>query len=299
MTNYIISARTAQGYEHWKSSSLEERLDIVNRWQQHKDEFQNVKQKVHESGPDGQESGRLSPKGFFQTRHLSFEERKKLHEERLNKRQQEKSKAPSRNQFHGSGGSTSQIASPPHISAETHEEFEHAIKASVASTSRGNPDEDAMIERAIRASVRELQSASSSTLTEQEALDRAIQASIREAGKNISSSSEIVPDSYDAEHDEILQRSLQESLYNTQTSHTDDLEVGSDDDEDIKRAIEDSKTSRPMTEEEIVLEYVKKQSLAEEEHRKAMQGKQKAPTGGADDEDDQLKRAIEESMKAA
>lgn len=54
-----------------------------------------------------------------------------------------------------------------------------------------------------------------------------------------------------------------------------------------------------MTEEEIVLEYVKKQSLAEEEHRKAMQGKQKAPTGGADDEDDQLKRAIEESMKAA
>src|ERR1700722_8084030 len=36
--NYIISARTAQGYEHWKSSTQEERLDIISRWHQYKSE---------------------------------------------------------------------------------------------------------------------------------------------------------------------------------------------------------------------------------------------------------------------
>jgi len=303
VTNYIISARTAQGYEQWKSSKAEERLDIITKWHEHKVELQSTKQKIHESGPDGQGSGRLSPKGFLQTRHLSFEERKKLHEERLMTREHNKSKTTSENVRHQRNASSSQTTLPSHLTTETEDEFEHAIQASVASTSRGDQDEDAMIERAIRASVQELQKASGSTLTEQEALDRAIQASINEAGRNNPSYSSNNFDSFDAEHSAILQRSLRESLNDTEASAAHGTEVDTDDDEDIKRAIEASKSSQPKTEEESVLEYVKKQSIAEEKHRQAMQGTRRAAMEDGDDDDDdddddgELKKAIEESMK--
>ncbi|KAI4869725.1 glycosyltransferase family 1 protein [Hypoxylon rubiginosum] len=79
---------------------------------------------------------------------------------------------------------------------------------------------------------------------------------------------------------------------------------GNDDDEELRRVLEESerahkeemaRASSLKTEEDIVLEYVKKQSLAEEEFRKA-QGKQ---TGGGDDVgDEELRRALEESMQS-
>src|SRR5687768_4316527 len=88
--NYIISARTAQGFEDAKSATAEERRDVLARWKLHKDEYQSEKQKIMEhGGPEGQESGRLTPTGFLQTRHMSFEERKRLHEERKLKREAE------------------------------------------------------------------------------------------------------------------------------------------------------------------------------------------------------------------
>lgn len=86
---------------------------------------------------------------------------------------------------------------------------------------------------------------------------------------------------------------------------------GEDDgeDEDLKRAMEESarahrehlaRASSERTEEEIIMEYVKKQSLAEEEFRrsKANKGKQSAPAdGGQGDDDEDLRRAMEESLK--
>ena len=57
-------------------------------------------------------------------------------------------------------------------------DFEEAIKASVAATSKGNPDEDHMIEQALRASVTELQKASTEG-DEQDAIQRAIQVAAR------------------------------------------------------------------------------------------------------------------------
>lgn len=81
--NYIITARTAQGFEEAQSATPEERLDILHRWTEHKSDYQSMKMAIQEQGgPEGQESGHLTPKGFMQTRHLSFEERKKLHDDR-------------------------------------------------------------------------------------------------------------------------------------------------------------------------------------------------------------------------
>jgi len=318
--NYIISARTAQGYDHWKTSTQEERLDIINRWNEHKSELQSERQRVLEEGPDGQETGHLSPKGFLQTRHLSFEERKKLHEDRQVKREQTKNKtygekttkcpfcrraAPHKHNedHHLDDTETSSLSTTDVDRAE----FEQAIKASVAATSRGNPAEDLMIERAIRASVRELQRPEGSALSEQEALDRAIKTSVAEAASERAlSSNDGTLSPSDPEFTAILEKSLQQSLHDSlqRTGPEKPAQIDPDtEDEEVKRAIEASKIaheehlSRTKTEEEIVMEYVKRQSLVEEEHNKSLQKKQSNTQDGAEDDSD-LKRALEESLKS-
>jgi hypothetical protein len=319
--NYIISARTAQGYEHWKASTQEERLDIISRWNEHKSKLRSERQRVLEEGPEGQETGHLSPRGFLQTRHLSFEERKKLHEDRRIKREEARSKtygehttkcpfcrraAPHKhNEDHPADDA--ETLTTISTAAEDHEEFEQAIKTSVAATSTGNPEEDIMIERAIRASVRELQRHEDSALSEQEALDRAIKASVAEAASERARDPEdgtLSPSDpqFTALLEHSLQASLHDSLHTTDTEKFPQIGPDTDDDEEVKRAIEASKAaheehlSRTKTEEEIVMEYVKRQSLVEEEHKKAMQKKQINMHDGVEDDSD-LKGALEESLK--
>ncbi|KAL5314993.1 hypothetical protein ACEPPN_017643 [Leptodophora sp. 'Broadleaf-Isolate-01'] len=352
--NYMISARTAQGFEDAQSSTPGERLDILTRWRDHKDEYQSEKMKVQETAPEGQESGRLTPKGFMQTRHLSFDERKRLHEERKARREQERKKSEGEPGGHrncpfcrrdtGHSHKPRAVQTTPIVpnpEEDQNAEFEHAIHASVTATSRGNAEEDMMIERAIRASIRELQSAEGSTLTDQEALERAIQASIMSSGRHASA-----PDSIndtqlhqtitmtdeEAEHQAALEKAIQASLaqYKLSGAPAAANDVDTDEDEDIKLAIQMSKDELPAqsdedkmlklalqqshedsakakTEEETVLEYVKKQSLLEEQHKKAKEGKAKEvqPVAAKVDEpmskgdEEALKQAIEESMKGS
>ena len=197
--------------------------------------------------------------------------------------------------------------------------FEEAIRQSVEATSTGNAEEDSMIEKAIRASVVELRQASTEG-NESDALERAIQASLQQANQarshNEPASSSTLP-TRTTEHDEEIEKALRISMQNhdsvndTEQLHLrhdwDDSGVDTDDDENIKLALEHSKlpaTSPPAyddddlqralkqsldhqtredgktaarSEEEIVLDYIKKQSLAEEEHRQAM-----ARTSGPD-----------------
>ncbi|KAK4672869.1 hypothetical protein QC763_106820 [Podospora pseudopauciseta] len=94
-----------------------------------------------------------------------------------------------------------------------------------------------------------------------------------------------------------------------------------DEEEQLRRALEESekefrkdkeKLQRQMTEEEIVLEYVKKQSLQEEEFKRATrqsgsrEGKGKDVSESwevlneySDEDDEDLKRALEESLRMA
>lgn len=354
--NYIIAARSAKGFEDAKTVTAEERQDIIRRWTIHKAEYQSSKQKMMDKGgPEGQEKGCLTPKGFLQTRHLSFEERKKLQKERQAKRRDElrdgqlvrhsrTNTISSMSTMSSTGTSQENIREHmPRASQEdlqqvrqelpaiapqvtgTRAEFEDAIHASVAATSRGIPEEDEMIERAIRASVRELQSGESFALSDQEALDRAIQASITEAARRPSDagSGSIEFTEQDAEQEALLEQAIQRSLMEHQTQPHD-----SDDDEDLKLALERSETDqhftpepeeiddalnlaiqqskeellKEKTEEQIVLEYAMRQSLREAEHRAAVEGKRPAnvvvekekPTT-ADDEAFEL--AMKESLK--
>ena len=371
--NYMISARTAQGFEEYKGSTLQERQDIITRWREHKMEYMNSKQKLQETRrPEGQDTGRLSPRGFLQTRHLTFEERKKLHEERKSKREEDRHKIHSQDghrscpfcsRCHPHTHTPRSLQTSADVSDSPHEvvvddddpnvEFENAIHASVAATTRGNPDEDMMIERAIRASIKELQKAGGNT-SDAAALNRAIQASIAEASRRRSSEDPAhttTIDEEDAEHQMLLEKAIQESLLQYQMpSHIADADADTDDDEAIKEAIEKSKEaptatdvdsdedenikkaiakskeigleedvdtdndedvklaleksksehesalSRAQTEEEIVLEYVKKQSLVEEEHKRKVAGKAKEAGDSAADEE-ALNQAVAESMK--
>lgn len=143
--NYIISARTAGGYEDFRASTPEERQDIVARWNMNRTEFQSPKQNLLNDGPDLTASGHLSPKGFMQTRLLTFDERKKLHAERKAKREAEREKTQSkdghrscpfcrRDEPHTHKPRAVQDPSDPQddIPSQTLDEFEEAIRASVA-----------------------------------------------------------------------------------------------------------------------------------------------------------------------
>ena len=79
-----------------------------------------------------------------------------------------------------------------------------------------------------------------------------------------------------------------------------------DDDEELKRALAESERAHQQemarinslrSEEDIVMEYVKKQSLAEAELQKARAGQNPGDGNSEEDEDEELRRALEESMK--
>lgn len=236
----------------------------------------------------------------MQTRHLSFDERKRLHEDRLMRREQERQKTPEP----GSRCRFCQRSSPhthtehdqhegldtdePGIGVDPHDPgFEEAIKASVAATSRGDPEEDRAIERAIRVSVLELQRRKTTgpVLSEQEALDRAVQASVAEASRNRPNRTD-GETRHDEEYDAALEKSIPDSLLLHPQERTVSTGDGGahEDEEDLRRAIEASKAAheehltKMKTEEDIVLEYIKRQSLLEEEHRNALLETQKGKT---------------------
>ena len=325
--NYIIAARTAQGYEEWKESTPEQRAIIVNGWKGRQEELRRKNQRPSSEakGDGGGQQTRRSLSGdwlssFKETRHLPYEERKKLAEEKQRRKEERR-----KNKDDDKKGATKTKSRCKHCplqheegvdcpfkpmadtSKATNDEFEEAIKKSVMATSKGDPEEDAMIEKALRASVNELKNAKA-TGSNYESYDRAMAAGAAEAsGAGRDSGNE------DAELSEALQRSLREHKAEVALKHEEqdtlDSGFGSDDDEDYKRAAEgsdrlqsridlhdnsakggdpdsDDGLKRAMTEsgkehkskedelakqkmeEEIVLEYVKRQSLLEEEHRK-------------------------------
>jgi UDP:flavonoid glycosyltransferase YjiC (YdhE family) len=300
--NYIIAARTAQGYEEWSGASAEERSDVVRRWQVLetqlrkkrnaddvvKEIFEEARRKRMESLPEG-----------------------------------ERSAGSSNNQ---STGQRAQQAPDPGA-------LEAAIRESIRQTSRGNPEEDAAIERAIRVSMSALARDSGAAKPQDdddEALRKAMAASTQNDGQQQS------------EHDEELERALANSLKEQRRQYDNDHDDDDDNDEDYQRALRESqqaaasnagegsssapaydqghlggttkeqyeqssagkgeKSQQEQDEERIVLDYVKKQSMLEQQHQsgKKGEGSTSAGAGGKqhdDDDDEELRRAMEESLK--
>src|SRR5207237_790650 len=131
------------------------------------------------------------------------------------------------------------------------------IQHSVRATSRGNSAEDRLIERAIRASITELQAARASQADEDEALHRAIRASVAEASKaNSSLDSQSGSEHQSVSGDSALEQSLLESVREQQAARASrgsleqyDSEVDTEDDENFKRAITESRRQPTLDDE--------------------------------------------------
>ncbi|KAI5927322.1 hypothetical protein F4810DRAFT_360708 [Camillea tinctor] len=394
---YIVASRISQGNDDFNNASAEERDDIEARWLQLKDTMkgfyalkQKEKGKSRDVSPSAPQHATVSTEslvggepprtGWRHTRHLSFDERKRL---------QDQKKA--RKQKRGRSGTDSidegsVAASGTDGTRDRDDEFEHAIQTAVNETSTGNAAEDARIEQAIRSSVRVLRTRSTTTsslgslasnastaqdsgyysgygyvpdvkhpypekprlapfspddlenITDEEyqaLIEKAVQLSMVE---NQQGAIRMYDHEEDDEDDEDFKQALKRSQTELSTS-LDDAEYKKaieasqaeheahkdgtqdeeelrkvieasqieqsgqpDEEEELKRAIEESERAHKeelarvnslKSEEDIVMEYVKKQSLAEEEYRKmAAKGKEDDV-----DEEEQLRRALEESMQ--
>lgn len=297
--NYIIAARTAQGYDEWKESSPEQRSVIVKAWKSRQDELHRRDRRQSEEA-EGRSEGkqqRSSPSGnwlssFKQTRHLPFDERKKLAEEKQ-KGREKKRKHKADNQKVGAGKAKNRCKFCPLQHEEgdkcpfapvadsfpgTNAEFEEAIKKSVSATSEGDPREDAMIERALRASVNELKNAPAAG-SNYGAYDRAVAACATEAGGGGQASGNR-ENPEDAELKEALRRSLKDHGAETsrgQEQDSLDSGFGSEDDEDYRHAVESK-------------------GIHSTAGRSRAELHDKDGKGSADpDSDDELKRAMTES----
>lgn len=305
--NYIIAARTAQGYEEWSAAHPEERSDVVRRWQQLetqlrkkrnaddvvKEIFEEARRKRMESLPQGKQSGSSGTSTNGQTG------------------------APS--------GGAQQAPDPDALEA--------AIRESIRQTSRGNPEEDAAIERAIRVSMSELARQSGAAKPhddDDEALRKAMAAStqgneqqgegerddeLERALANSLKEQRRQYDQDDDDNDEEYQQALRESQAAGGSNAGEGSSAGPSHDQGHLGGVtreqfeqsgggKDEKSQEEKDEERIVMEYVKKQSLKEKEHQSGKAGggkggaEAKSGQGNGDDEDDEeLRRAMEESMK--
>ena len=282
---------------------------MVSRWQAIQVEIEKERQLARHGSFHGHHCYLKATIEAIEEKKKHSAEKRKLKRGLSNEANQSPKVIPTDHPFIGRPREPKNAASSP-----DNADFEEAIRTAVAATSRGNPEEDAMIERAIRASVVELHNASPDG-DSGEAIQRAIQASVAEAAqaRQVERNNPTADGSDGAgDHDEQLKAALLLSLQESSNldhrnalanADFDDSGIDTDDDEIIKAAIQRSKTvpiadppvespkdegfhkvielskksqeehdqgiSTSKTEEEIVLEYVKKQSLAEEQHKKA------------------------------
>ena len=194
------------------------------------------------------------------------------------------------------------------------DDYERAIQHSVSATSKGNSHEDAVIERALRASLKELQNADQEGGEHNdEAYQSAINASMQEykkAHEEHGQETGVVSTDRDDELERVLTQSLKEykgqpggkpPTLPPRNEHAwaDDSDSGldTDYDESFERAVEESKQLHTQNEE-------KKRELAEREaalgdngHGVPSQANDSSHINLDDDSDEELKKAITASSE--
>ncbi|KAJ4394056.1 hypothetical protein N0V93_003273 [Gnomoniopsis smithogilvyi] len=392
--NYIIVSRILQGEADMREATVQEKNDIIRRFKSDKDALDGLaalqakekervaavtssNQALSSATPDEVED--LGPipdsppkTGFWQTKGLSLDERKKRHA--LKDAWKKKHAAEATGTAAGPS-STSHLSQVSTNVEPEDEELERAIRESVAQTSHGDPAEDAQIERQIRASVVEMRriaaenrgreqgrgannwkqspserpqpssSGKGASMPEEvgvseDITDEEFEALVAEAARR-SLMTQQPGDIGEEQHGVTVSmdnQALQQALQGSRDSHVDDEQHGvtvtMDDealrkaleesrriaasagtgenealDDDLRRAMEESakahqehlaRQGTERSEEEIIMEYVKQQSLAEEEFRRKGKGTAAAQSASKDDDDDDdedLRRAMEESLR--
>ncbi|KAH7082383.1 putative glucosyl/glucuronosyl transferase [Paraphoma chrysanthemicola] len=306
---YIITSRTAQGYEEWLQSSEEEKKDVIVRWKL----IQKYLKK--KTGTDEMVNDIL---------------------EAQRKRNTTGSFASNGDASGRTSDSSNFVAgSPRHSAASANTEIEQSlgpaeinetIRQVVQETSRGDTENDADVERAIQENVSQFQRQRQEVVdheAHQESLRQAIATSQAESQRHARAALE-----YEEQLKQVIAQSLREQRHessddarNSDTGPVDgtDAEAGdstarsevaagkaptvsheshdtnqppSYDPGHLAGTIQSEheaqqqgeKSEQEKTEEQIVLEYVKKQSLLEEQHR--AKGKARAPPAKEEDEDE-------------
>ncbi len=303
-----------QGYDDLSGSTPEEREDIIKRWRHLQKGLKKKKNPAEE---------RLDAvHDYFDAKR---EKRRMTKDKGKAQQTPEATVTANHSEVTSPRGLTHAQTFPLDHSQEhlAHEaEIEQAIRASVARNSHGNPEQDHLIEQAIRASMAELQRIQSDDADHEEALHKAMQASIAEARHHA--------------HGEVdaneLESALRNSIFEARRQHLEDSGVDTEDDEDVKRVMEESKQTagrpesgttdaahdeelrkaieessrahtqkeqdeeRAKMEEQIVMEYVRKQSMKEADYRKTLPPDKEAEVKG-EDSADELERAMKMSLE--
>jgi hypothetical protein len=181
-------------------------------------------------------------------------------------------------------------------------DYEEAIKKSVTATSRGNPQQDAIIERALRASVRELQHAQESGGIGNQAYQKAVAASVSEAKRardELTAKNEkanpMESDTATDEDDEALTLALIQSLEEYTLSQQEPPPYGNgahDRRQDGERDLSSDSDLGTDEDEDFLYSLAESKRLYTESQNKYSGIKANETTG---EDDDDLKRAITES----
>lgn len=355
--NYIIAARTAQGFEELQSCTADEHADIISRWhcvhkntkrkknpgEEQLEALQTVLEKHRERRKRWIGKLKSKPMPMYPPATTTSDTASSMRDPGQQSSEGSSRHTPadtpdtstsSLHHAHTFPGALHELPADPadtltlqHRHPEADDEdadMEEAIRLSIshaqtlpakhdAMATHTDVDEDELMERAIRASITELQEHPAGQDEDSDAaLQRAMRASIAEASGS----------GLNEEEQRALEETLRKSVLETRMerrrqrrdrgtdsewdTEDDEHDVDTEDDEEVKRAIEESRRhaeestalhdhaheeelkrameeshreeerkkselERQRTEEEIVMEYVKRQSLAEEEHRRAMQ----------------------------
>lgn len=271
--NYIAASRVIQGGEEYDAATPEEREAVLAQWNRIKFDLRNFYALKLKEAKDGKEKER-SPALFASAEDRALVEAPASHVEIA------ELLAP-----HPGDSGTSRLGlkakdswKRSHVDVKVpprnqDEEFEHAIQASVRETSRGDAEEDARVERAIRQSVKSVRKAHTAGQPASTS-DTGVPPVAELAG----STGEVDLQITEAEYQELIEKAIQQSMAADKNAPL------PEDDEDLRRVLERSKTDMNVPEED-----------RDEELRRAIEESRAAP--GPADEDEELRKAIEASER--
>jgi len=320
--NYIIAARTAQGFEEYQQASEAERRDVIVRWkvlQQNLKKKRNPDELVRDILKEQMEKKEAWLEAKREKRNSGSGGRSRASSTSFFKRPADGHRADPDSTMLAMGTEKAHDANRHRshtVDPATTEEraVEEAIRLSVLQTSQGDPEEDARVEQGIRASVSQIPRSRPSPADQHEE-DQIQQALDESAAEHERRQSE--QHAFENELQRVLTQSLREQRGMSDPEEHDFVQSPAlnsptfsdttlpdmhqhppayDQAASEARPI-DEKTQREKTEEEIVLEYVKKQSMLEEEHRSKGTVGSSSKVAVDDEDDEELQRVLKLSMQ--
>jgi hypothetical protein len=289
--NYIVTSRTAQGYQEWLQSSEAEKEDVIDRWKM----IQTYLKKTYDADRMMQDILEAQRKGKMKNGVVS---------------QDYATTADTTTQDSESATISTRNLHYPLHSASTDfgeslgaTEVNGSMHQSVQDTSRENPEEDSGVDQglleAMASSEAEAQRHASEALEHEEQLKQVMAQSLTEHGQM---DSDRERENLDSERTKGMTEYIARKAVPVANGSSDTRTPPAYDQGHVEGTTQDEfweqyrgeKTVQEKTEEEIVMEYVKKQSLLEAHHQN--KGKGRAVATEDEDEED-LQKALSLSMQ--